>query len=147
MGLKLNDWECDECHDVSEQLVWVDEGEDRPTKATLDCDSCSKDTVHSRRMSAPAEYLYDRPYAPMVQGGKFDTTGNRKPPAMAELPGDASMDQARDYFQTAQFKEIKEARHATHLENSAKKARAAAMKNHPTMDIRNTPLPGDPSFS
>lgn len=141
------DWECDLCEYPHTDLVEVATGEEVPRYYRLDCPSCGADTVHRRIMSAPAQYMYDRPYAPIVKGGRFDTAGNRKPPPLPELPADASMDKARDLFASKDYKERKRERFAVAQENAQKRARLKAMKKHPTMDLRNTPLPGDPKLS
>jgi hypothetical protein len=110
----------------------------------LDCNGCAQETPHTRRLSRPARYMYDRPYKPFCKGGKFDTEGYRRLPKLPELPDDACFDQARDFLTSKQWKDRRKERHEAIQINAAKRARAAAMKKHPTMDIRNTPLPGDP---
>lgn len=144
---RQDDWECTKCHKLGSHLVWVDHGAEKPKEVDIECTMCAAETKHERVLSMPAVYTYDRPYAPMVSGGKFDTEGHRKPPPLPELPDDASMDQARDYFATAEFKEIKEMRHANFQENAVKRARAKAMKSDTTIDLRSNPLPGDPTSS
>ena len=144
---KQDDWQCTECDKTGPHLVWVKHGDAKERSTMIECTVCAVETTHERRMSAPARYTYDLPYAPMVSGGTFDTTGNRQPPRLPELPDGADMDHARDHFNSASFKEIKNERHEVFQQNAVKKKRAAAMKKHPTMDIRNTPVPGDPANS
>ncbi len=145
MAWRQFDWECCGCGEDQTRLVWVGYGEDIPREVPFDCPACSHSMPHRRLLSKPAVYLYDRPYLPIVQGGRFDTAGYRKPPPLPELPNDASMDQARDMFSSQEYKEQKAERFAVMQDNAQKQARmAAAKKNGHDIDLRKTPLPGDP---
>lgn len=154
MGFRRYDWECQACGLEHDSLVMVPaelnkktgkyETPTPPKTMRIECPGCDAETEHCRLLSAPAVYTYDKPYAPIVHGGTYDTTGNRKPPPPLEFPKDASFDQVRDTIRTKEWQDRKKERWNVIQQNNAKKARAKAMKKHPTMDIRNTPLPGDP---
>lgn len=147
MGYRQFEWECVKCASRSHELVWVDHGSKPPDVTGLDCPKCKATLTHSRVMAAPAVYTYDRPYAPPVHGGKYDTMGFRQPPKLPELPDGADFKQAKEFFRLKEYTERRQARLDVLNQNQAKKDRAKAMKKHPTMDIRNTPLPGDPKHS
>jgi hypothetical protein len=123
MGYRNLDWECP-CGDKREALVWVPHGEPSPASAAIECETCGHVTDHERRMSLPAAYLGEKPYAPKVYGGRFDTMG------LAPLPPRGHPDRER-------VKAL----------NAEKKQRAAAMKRDPNIDLRTNPLPGDPKRS
>jgi len=97
MPYRFYDWECTGCENQHSPLVWVDHGAEVPETERIDCPVCMAKTKHERRISRPAYYTYDLPYAPAVHGGSFDTMGYRKPPPIPELPNDASMAQAREF--------------------------------------------------
>lgn len=144
MPYRQYDWSCKECAAVHPDLVWVPSGQDVPDQAELHCASCGIVGPHQRRISAPAFYMYDRPWAPQVFGGSFDTMGNKRPPPLPELPDGASLSDAKDFFNQTEYKEAKaERKHAQGL-NKIKKQRAAAMRKDPNIDLRRAPLPGDP---
>jgi hypothetical protein len=156
MGLRKYDWECDHCGDIQDPLVMVDAVENKktgrwetpipPRQMRLHCHECNCEMSHTRLISAPAQYTYDKPYHAPVYGGKFDTEGFRKPPPMPRLPDGCDFDQARDILKSKEYQEKKAKNWDVIQQNKAKQARSKAMRKHPTMDIRNTPLPGDPSL-
>lgn len=138
------DFDCWECGERRGDLVWVPFGEDPQDDYDLDCTNCQTMTSHQRAVSPPALYTYDRPWAPVVMGGKFDTMGYRKLPDMPELPDNADFDAARDMFHSREYQEKRAARHAAMVENKVKRERAEAAKKDDTIDVRHYPCPGDP---
>jgi hypothetical protein len=150
MPWRQYDWECGECGDRRADLVWVDHGKDPPSQAELRCEYCFaefEETPHTRLISAPAVYTYDRPYAPMVSGGKFDTMGQRELPKLPPLPSDCAFDQVKDRFHSKANQEALKERHARVQENAAKRERAKRIQaGEPGNDLRTNPLPGDPKI-
>ena len=148
MPWRQYDWECAACDERHADLVWVDTGEDPPERAKLDCPHCGRDDIsHDRRISAPAVYTYDRPYAPMVSGGKFDTMGQRELPKLPPLPSDCAFDQVKDRFHSKANQDALKERHARVQENAAKRERAKRIQaGEAGNDLRTNPLPGDPKI-
>ncbi len=147
MGFRQYDFECRYCHNVVTDLMWVDHGATPAKTMDIECTRCNEPCTHDRIISMPAQYLYDRPYAPVVYGGKYDTQGYRKLPPMPKLPDDCAFDKARDILGSKEAKEARKERAAVLQENAQKRARAKAMKASPgSVDLRKNPLPGDPKM-
>lgn len=148
MAWRQYDWECTECTTrLYGELVWVDHGNDPPRHTTQGCEFCQIETVHIRLISAPARYTYDRPYAPMVSGGKFDTMGQRELPKLPPLPQDCAFDQVKDRFYSKENQDKLRERQARVQENAAKRKRAEMWKaGESGNDLRTNPLPGDPKI-
>ena len=162
MGLRRFDFECSKCTHVHDDMIDVpmefnkkkyDAGEPEskcwqsgtpPKRVKLECKWCGEMATHTRLLSAPAQYLYDRPYPAEVYGGKYDTEGYRQVWDTPKLPADADFDQARDILGSKKWQEKKKEKWDVNKQNMAKRQRRAAMRKHPTMNMRNTPLPGDP---
>lgn len=145
MGYRWNDWLCLKCDKPNEHLVWVDGPGIPPLRTVLECKSCFAECEHTRIPSAPAKYVYDRPYAPMVFGGKHDTMGYRSMPKLVDIPQGKQFDKARDIIGSPGMQDRAKERLAIYRENGMKRRRAEAMKKGET-DIRRSPLPGDPSL-
>ena len=140
--LRWFDFECVKCGKQRPEFVEVPHGDEAPRRVILEC--CAGATPHRRIMSRPARYVYDRPMMREVYGGSYDTMGHRSLTRLPELPEGATADQAMALFQTSDYQEIrKKRRHEVEM-NKAKAARAEAAKAGANMDLRNTPLPGDP---
>ena len=144
MPYRYFDWECTRCGITHSPLTWVVHGEDPPNKHPHVCPVCEVETRHVRLMSMPAKYTYDKPYAPIVAGGKFDTAGWRRPPKLPELPSDACYDQAKDFFNSKQHRESVKERMDVIQQNKVKQQRAKAIEAGGNVDLRTNPLPGDP---
>src|SRR3990167_5907418 len=129
MGFRQYDFECRHCGHVRGELVWTERGKKPPAAACMVCPECLCEDDNDRRISCPARYTYDRPYAPQVYGGKFDTMGQRHSGIeLPDLPRDASFDQARDVLMSKERREKVEANLAVQRENKLKRQRAKAMR-------------------
>lgn len=144
MSFRQYDFLCWDCNTKATHLVDVPGGGTPAKHYKLECKRCGKETGHERVMSAPAVYVYDRPYAPIVYGGKFDTMGYKNPPRLPDIPDGAAFDQARDILTSKKWDDKAKERLAQHRENEIKRKRAAAMRKGEGIDIRKNPLPGDP---
>ncbi len=147
MGFRQYDFQCARCTETHPDLVWVPHGQKPPKRARIFCRTCGDNTMHDRLISAPAKYTYDRPFAPVVYGGKYDTMGHRQSGVeLPDLPRDATFDQARDVLMSKDRREKVEANLAVARENKLKRKRAAAMKKDPNLNLRAHRLPGDPEM-
>lgn len=147
--LRLYDWECQSCHDIGEDLVEVPSGELPPMLWDLYCPVCDKQQRHRRMLPAPHPAGPDiNPCSPMVNGGRFDTTGMRQLPGLPDLPPSAerSADNYRALFATPEHKDALQERRARKAENAARKRRADLIRQGKSINMRSARLPGDPKI-
>jgi len=163
---KLYDWMCTDCGNVREHMVRPDDGQGAPRLVALPCDCGGSPggSIHRRLASAPAKYLGDRPMAPRVYGGSYDTTGYRSVPEYPELRDGVTFEEREgpggrpqktkvikasaliEHQNTPQWREVHEAREAICDENAMKRARLPALKAG-KVDLRGSKLPGDPRLA
>lgn len=127
---RLFDWSCLDCERAHEEVIEVESGKSAPETARLLCPTCERVTAHQRMLPLVAQYMGEKPMAPQVFGGRFDTMGREKAPPP---PGEsASRSEVADW---AREKKAVDGR------NKAKRKRAKA-----GVDFRRNPLPGDPKW-
>jgi hypothetical protein len=148
------DGRCEVCGKSHGKIIKIDDSDhalQRRSKADVECPRCDEETPHERRISAPAKYTYDLPFAPEVYGGKNDTMGLRRPPPLPELPAGKDFNEARDHLNSAQYRKDRKDRLGERMEvyqqNKQKRLRAQAMKKDRNINLRTNPLPGDPKNS
>lgn len=143
---RLYDWECQRCYLSHEELVEQPEGSPPPGEAWLMCEVCGTVTEHKRhRINIFAQYLADRPHAPLVKGGRFDTEGYRQARALPEFTGETAQD-FEDFRHAKGYQEVKRERARQHRENQVKRERARLIREGANIDVRHHPLPGDPKL-
>lgn len=143
---RLFDWKCQNCDEEREETIEYPQGDQAPRVLRMVCSACRSIRDHDRLLSRGADYT-PRPMAPMVSGGSFDTVGNKPLTPLPLLPNDCRLSDARDFFQTRTYKEVKEKRTAEKGENRMKQWRAGLIKKGDNIDMRTDKLPGDPSFT
>jgi hypothetical protein len=134
------DWRC-ACGTIHEDLVEVPYGSPLPKSHFTSCPRCRKVTRCTRVLSAPAQYLGEKPLSPRVHGGSFDTMGKRRLPSLPEFTGETGQDFV-DHVHTREYQVTKKRRAAIRAENALKRRRAAA-----GVSFRHNPVPGDPKWT
>lgn len=150
MGYRYYDWECTHCGDVSARLCWVPHGEGPPSGIKDYCQRCDDLVDVERLISAPAEYMGEKPWAPMVAGGKFDTTGHAPVRQLPDPPSGAMSDPAalREHFRSPEWKDAKAQRAEQTAHNRTKRERTRKMQQGQSFNLRRSEdrLPGDPKI-
>ena len=97
-------------------------------------------------MSLPAKYLGEKDCSPMVSGGRYDTTGRRKPPTLPTLPDGASAMDYKYLFSTPDYREVQKERKSVIASNKQKQARFAARRRGENVNFRRDKVAGDPKL-
>ena len=140
---RLYDWVCVDCNTSNERLIETKQGDDIPKYANMLCLECGKQSKMYRRLPLVAQYMGEKPFAPVIHGGKFDTAGNKPTPPLPEFTGERFSD-FKDYVNTKEYQENKTERKRIKKENAAKKRRLAALRRGENVNFRRDRLPGDP---
>lgn len=146
---RLYDWECRDCGDVHEEAIEFPQGDLPPKCIVAHCYRCDHRVSHHRLFPLFSDITDETAFNPMVNGGKYDTTGHAPLPQLPQMPPgtERNSDNLKQHYASKEWREACKARDHKQQENKAKQKRADLIRAGKNINMRRDKLPGDPKIT